>query len=125
MSKEVKDFLGALGSKKYETSAYKPSSNGSVERFHRYLNMGLGQCVNDEPGSLHKDWDEHIESVLFTYRTTPIDGLDVTPFEVMYGRNPNLPIDNMVFRENYDRPILSIDDHLGMLHDYQKNVTGA
>ena len=33
MSDEVKSFLENLGARKYETTPYKPSSNGSVERF--------------------------------------------------------------------------------------------
>ena len=37
MSDEVKSFLESLGARKYETTPYKPSSNGSVERFHRFL----------------------------------------------------------------------------------------
>ena len=65
--------------------------------FHAYLNQALTHAVHES----HQDWDRHIDSVLFAYRTTPIDGLDVSPFEIIYGREPNLPIDNILFRENY------------------------
>ena len=68
------------------------------------------------------DWDEHIDSVLLAYRTTPIDGLDISPFEVVYGREPNLPIDNILFRENYSQPITDIQEYMDMLFEQQDNM---
>jgi hypothetical protein len=63
--------------------------------------------------------------VLFAYRTTPIDGLDITPFEVIYGRKPNLPIDNLLFRENYDKPITNMEEYMNYLFDNQENMFEA
>ena len=72
MSAEVKEFLETLGARKYETTAYKPSSNGSVERFHRYLNSAMSVCIEDMDGQGERQnqWDEHLDAVLFTYRWT-------------------------------------------------------
>lgn len=127
MSAEVKQFLDTLGAKKYETTAYKPSSNGSVERFHRYLGSAIAQCVDDMEGKGDKQnqWDEHIDAVLLTYRTMPIDGLDISPFEVMFGRNPNLPIDNILFRENYNNPAQTLQEYLDMMYESQLNMYEA
>ena len=89
----VKSFLESLGARKYETTPYKPSSNGSVERFHRFLTSAISHCIDDMDGkALIKTSGTHV---------LPIDGLDISPFEIIYGRGPNLPIDNIVFRENY------------------------
>ena len=86
MSDEVKSFLESFGARKYETTPYKPSSNGSVERFHRF-------CIDDMDGkgTDQNQWDEHLDAVLLTCRVLPIDGLDISPFEIIYGRGPNLP----------------------------------
>jgi len=92
MSKDVTDFLDLLGAKKLATTPYKPSTNGSVERFHAYLAQSVSHVVK----RTHEDWDKHLESVLFAYRITPLDGMNVSPFEIMYGREPNLPIDNLL-----------------------------
>ena len=73
-------------------------------------------------GSKQQEWDEHLESVLFAYRTTPIDGLDVSPFEVIYGRSPNLPIDNILFRENYQNPVHTLAEYLDMMYENQTNM---
>jgi hypothetical protein len=118
MSAAVKDFLDQLGAKKYETAPYKPSTNGSVERFHAYLASAMSHYVENE----QETWDEFLDGVLFAYRTTPIDGLDISPFEVIYGRNPNLPIDNMLFRENYEQPINTLEEYMDALHEYQLNM---
>ena len=50
MSDEVKSFLENLGTRKYETTPYKPSSNGSVERFHRFLTSAISHCIDDMDG---------------------------------------------------------------------------
>ena len=60
-----------------------------------------------------------------TYRVLPIDGLDVSPFEIIYGRGPNLPIDNILFRENYTTPVQTLEEYLDMLHETQLNMYEA
>ena len=121
MAAAVKDFLADMGAKKFEVSAYHPQSNGSVERFHSYLGNALANAILEQQG----EWDQHIDSILFAYRTTPIDGLDITPFEVIYGRNPNLPIDNLLFRENYSDPLETLSDYMDYLDDNQYNMFKA
>jgi len=39
---------------KLRTTAYQPSTNGVVERFHRFLNAMLGKVVS----SSQRVWDE-------------------------------------------------------------------
>ena len=39
------------------------------------------------------DWDEHIDAVLFGYRVNAQASTKFTPFELMYGVKPRLPID--------------------------------
>ena len=121
MSDEVKSFLESLGARKYETTPYKPSSNGSVERFHRFLTSAISHCIGK--GTDQNQWDEHLDTVLLTYRVLPIDGLDVSPFEIIYGRGPNLPIDNILFRENYTTPVQTLEEYFDMLHETQLNST--
>ena len=72
MSDEVKSFLESLGARKYETTPYKPSSNGSVERFHRFLMSAVSHCIDDMDGkgTDQNQWDEHLDAVLLTYSVT-------------------------------------------------------
>lgn len=40
-----------------------------------------------------KDWDEHIPLILFAHRTSICEVIGDSPFKVLYGREPRLPID--------------------------------
>ena len=51
---------------KLRTTAYKPSTNGVVERFHRTLNSVLGKLVS----SNQRDWDERLPFALAAYRAS-------------------------------------------------------
>ena len=66
--------------------------------------------------------DEHLDAVLLTYRVLPIDELDISPFEIIYGRGPNLPLDNILFRENYDGPMQTLEQYLTMMHETAEHV---
>ena len=92
LAEKMKAFLARVGSRKINTSSYKPSSNGSVENFHKYLAKSIAVLVN----KTHTDWDQHLSAVLFAYRIAPLEGLDLSPYEILYGRSPRLPVDGII-----------------------------
>ena len=71
------------------SSAYHPQSNGLDERMNQTLMRAMVKFVNDN----HDDWDVHLKSILFTYRTSKNDSTKFTLFELMFGRAPVLPIE--------------------------------
>src|SRR6266487_3882841 len=77
------------------SSPYHPQTNGLVERFNRTLCEALAKVSEKE-----NQWDEHIEQVLFAYRTTKHSTTKRTPFFMTYGREAILPIDEMEIQEN-------------------------
>jgi transposase InsO family protein len=91
-SKILTKVCERLGIRKIHTTGWQPSANGIIERFHRYLGAALTMFV-DEFGS---DWDKYLASALFAYRTSTNMTTTYSPFELMYGRQPNLPIDNVL-----------------------------
>ena len=40
-----------------------------------------------------KDWDEHLQSILLAYRVSPSEVTGDSPFFLLYGREPRLPMD--------------------------------
>ena len=87
----ITDCLFQLtGSEHRVTSAYHPQSNGLVERFNQTLVDGLVKRAHDN----QQQWDQHIDSVLFAYRTLTHKSTKMTPFFVMHLREPNLGVDS-------------------------------
>jgi transposase InsO family protein len=89
LSTAVKTMCTRFNIKKIETSGYQPQSNGHVERFHRYMNAALTMFVN----KYKTDWADYIDSVLFAYRISVNTATGYSPYYLMYGRQPTLPID--------------------------------
>src|SRR5881398_1295404 len=80
------------------SSPYHPQTNGLVERFNRTLCEGLAKVTEKE-----NEWDKHIESVLFAYRTTKHNIMKKTPFFMVYGREAILPIEDFENGENFEK----------------------
>jgi len=80
------------------SSPYHPQTNGLVERFNRTLCESLAKVSENE-----NDWDKHIESVLFAYRTTKHSTTKKTPFFMVYGREAILPLEDVEEGENFGK----------------------
>jgi len=74
---------------KLRTTAYRPSCNGVVERFHRTLNSMLGKAV----GESQRDWDERLPLVLAAYRATPHESTGLSPNKLFLAHEVRMPID--------------------------------
>jgi hypothetical protein len=86
----MKELYGILEIDKLSTSSYKPSTNGRIERFHRYLNSAIAMECKRQDGA---DWDIWIPAILFAYRITDFSGFGLSPFEAVYGFLAKLPVD--------------------------------
>lgn len=128
ISSELAEFLNSVGIKHIATAPYTASTNGTVEGFHRFLAQQLSMRVNDK----HSNWDEPevLDAALFAYRTAPIDGMTVSPFQMMFGREPNMPIDNVLAddddRENEQgskrRRLMTPDEYCDLAHEKAQDV---
>ena len=76
-----------LGVRQLPTSGGHPQTDGLVERFNRTLKQMLAKVV--KKGG--HDWDELLGPVLLAYRATPHASSGLSPFYLLYGRNPQLP----------------------------------
>ena len=92
MSALAREVYRILRVKKVNTAAYRPQTNGLVERFNRTLAAMLSMYVD----SKHSDWDRYLPYITFAYNTTPHAGTKESPFFLLYGREARLPIDAML-----------------------------
>src|SRR6218665_978935 len=74
---------------KIRTTAYKPSSNGRIERFHRTLNTMIAKLVSQS----QRSWDLHLPYVMSAYRSTEHESTHYTPCRLFLGREVVLPVD--------------------------------
>ena len=77
---------------KIKTSPYHPQCNGMIERFHRDLNSMLRKAADKNKLS----WDTEIPQILLAYRTTTHSRTGHTPYFIMFGRDPIVPVDTIL-----------------------------
>lgn len=112
LSQGMRKVYEAFGIKKNEVLAYRPSSNGAVERFHRSLSNVLSQIVNER----HNDWDNQLPYALLVLRTACHDSTKFSPSFLLYGRELKLP------RQFLDEPPpFSYSDELDFANILLKN----
>lgn len=88
-SELMKELCNVLGMQKSRTTVYHPMSNGITERFNRTLIGMLGTLEPEKKG----DWKNHIAALVQAYNCTPHSSTGVSPYELMFGRKPRLPVD--------------------------------
>ena len=78
--------LQQLGIDRIFSVPYHPQSNGKLEIFHKYLKPTLKKLCEKDP----TNWDKHLNQVFTSYRVTLNMATAETPFFLVYGRDPDL-----------------------------------
>lgn len=81
--------LEALSIKHIMSSVYHPSTNGLVERQNRTLQEAISLYVSQN----QKDWDLILAFVTFAINTARSESTKFSPFNLIYGRDPKVPLD--------------------------------
>ena len=103
--------LQQLGTGCILPTPYHPQSNGKLEVFHKYLKSTLKKLQKDPA-----NWDKYINQVLASYRVTSNLATAETPFFLVYGRDPNLPLHQLLepmqqFFSDPESGLLNLEAH--------------
>jgi len=74
---------------KVRTTAYRPSTNGMVERYHRTLNSILGKIIRED----QRNWCEKVPIAAAAYRASVHEATGYTPNHLMLNREVYAPLD--------------------------------
>ena len=84
--------LKQFGVQRIFSTLYHPQSNRKLEVFHKYLKPTLQKlCEKDL-----SDWDKYINLVLASYQVTPNLATAESAFFLVYGRDPNLHLHQLL-----------------------------
>ena len=75
-------FQRTMGTQLMMSTAFHPQMDGQSEKTIQNLEDALHACVLDFKGS----WKKHLPLVKFTYNNSNQASIQMTPYEVLYGR---------------------------------------
>lgn len=97
MSDQGREFVNRLhdelflvsGVRHMVSTAYHPQTNGLIEKFNQTLQRSLLKMV----GENQDEWYKYLDSVVFAYNSSMQSSTKYSPFFLLYGRDPRLPVD--------------------------------
>ena len=71
------------------STTYHPQSNGMIERFNATFIPQIAKLQDRQ----NNNWDEFLAPVVFAYNTGCHSTTEYSPYELLFGREPKLPVD--------------------------------
>ena len=94
----IKELCKLYGIRKTHTSPYHPEGNAQAERFNRTL-FGLIKSLDTQ---MRHKWPDFLSHLIFVYNTTPHCTTGIAPYTLMFGREPLIPLDQILGHTDCD-----------------------
>ena len=109
--------LELCGVQHSHTTPYHPQGNVQVERFNRTLFWVLRTFTETQKSR----WAEHLNHVLHAYNCTKHKSTGYSPFFLLFGRHPRLPVDLIFGTEDETNHV----NHSQYAEKWRKTMTEA
>ena len=124
MSDQASEFTGQviselcdlLGITKIRMSPYHPQTNGTIKRVHQTLRRMIAKM---DPKKRAK-WPSHLGPILITYNVTWSLITGYSPYFLMFGCRPRLPVDLLFPTVRCDENTRTTDEYVTSLYDKLK-----
>ena len=129
MSDQASEFTGQVISElcdllsvtKIRTSPYHLQTNGTVERVHQTLRRMIAKM---DPEKRAK-WPSHLGSILIAYNATRSLITGYSPYFLMFGRRPRLPVNLLFLTMRWDENSRTTDEYVTSLYDKLKSALAS
>ena len=85
----VSEIYDLLDIRRLRTTPYWPQCDGITEKFNSTMKDMLKAFINEN----QDNWEDLLNKITFAYNTATHKTTQYTPFELMFGRQPRIPID--------------------------------
>ena len=89
VGKVMKNLYKLTGIKQTKTTPYHPMGNGLSERFNHTLLSMVGTLTSEKK----KAWPKYLPDLVMAYNSSTHDSTGFSPYFLMFGRQPRLPVD--------------------------------
>ena len=103
-----------LGVEKIRTTPYHPQTNRAAERVYQTLQCMIGKLKSEK----RRKWPANIGSIIIAYNSTRSLVTGYSPYYLMFGQRPWLPIDLLFPMHQMQMFICTIDEYVASLYDY-------
>ena len=111
--KVIAAMCSLLGVEKIRTTLYHPQTNRSAERVHQTLQRMIGKLDPEK----RRKWPAHIGSIIIAYNSTRSLVTGYSPYYLMFGHRPRLPIDLLFPMRQTQMLTCTIDKYIASLYD--------
>ena len=121
MGQVISELCDLLGVTKIRTSPYHPQTNGTVERVHQTLRRMIAKMDPDKRAK----WPSHLGPILIVYNATRSLITGYSPYFLMFGRRPRLPVNLLFLTVRPNENSRTTDEYLSSLYDKLKSALAS